>query len=116
MRSLLAPAAVAAAALALASSAAQAQSPARALVDNAKSQGIVGEQADGLLGIRTAAAVDLRAAVGEINEGRQARYAEVAASTGVTAAVAGEATGRQLIDRVPAGQYYRSAQGDWRRK
>lgn len=117
MRHPFAPAAAALAAFTLAASSAEAQSPARAHVDMAKQQGLVGEQADGLLGFVTgAAAVDLRAAVGEINEGRRARYAQVAAETGVTAVVAGEATGRQLIARAPAGQFVRTAEGEWRRK
>ncbi len=117
MRHPFTPAAVALAAFAVAASSAQAQPAARAIVDNAKQQGLVGEQADGLLGFVTGqAAVDLRAAVGEINEGRRTRYAQVAAETGVTPAVAGEATGRQLIARAPAGQFYRTPEGEWRRK
>lgn len=115
MRSLIAPAAVVLAAFAVAAPAA-AQTPEREIVDNAKRQGIVGEQADGYLGLVSTAAVDVRAAVGEINEGRRRVYEQAAARTGVSVEAAGQAAGRQLIERVPAGQFYRSVDGAWRRK
>lgn len=86
----------------------------KALVDAAKAAGTVGEQADGYIGVRTAANAELRAAVEAINAGRRALYARTAAETGVPAEVAGTRMFEtQLLPRIPAGQWYRNAAGQW---
>jgi uncharacterized protein len=89
---------------------------AKQAVDAAKAAGKVGEQGDGYLGIISDADSALRAAVAEINAGRKQVYADTAAKTGVTPEAAGEATARQLIARVPAGQMYKPLGGSWTRK
>ncbi len=90
---------------------------AKAAVDQAKAQGIIGEQADGFLGA-VGGGVDpaVRGAMAEINAGRAQAYREAAARTGVTAAAAGEATARQLEARLPSGQFFRSVDGRWERR
>lgn len=93
-----------------------AQSAAKVAVDAGKVQGVVGEQADGFLGVVSGGDAALRAAVAEINAGRAAAYRETAAKTGVTVEAAGQATAVQLIARVPAGQFYKPAGGGWTRK
>lgn len=110
-------AAVAAIGVAAIGAQAQAQSAdQKALIDAAKAQGIVGEQADGFVGVRTPAQADapLRAAVEATNAGRREAYARSAASAGVTADVAGARMFEsQLFPRVSSGQWYRNAQGQW---
>jgi uncharacterized protein YdbL (DUF1318 family) len=94
-----------------------AQTPAdKATVDAAKAQGVVGEQADGYLGIVSGGDAATAAAVAHINGGRAKAYADIAARTGVTVAQAGEATAQQLIAKLPPGAYYRAAGGGWVRK
>ena len=95
-----------------------AQSPAaKATVDAAKAQGIVGEQGDGFLGLVTGSADPaVQAAVAEINAGRARTYRDIAAKTGVTEATAAEATAQQLISRLPAGAYDKPLGGSWTRK
>ena len=66
--------------------------------------------------VSTTADAGLKAAVTEINTGRAALYAQTAAKTGVTAEAAGQATARQLYDRIPAGQWYKPLGGSWTRK
>ncbi|HTK34485.1 MAG TPA: YdbL family protein [Caulobacteraceae bacterium] len=88
----------------------------KAVVEAAKAQGGAGEQADGYLGIVAGGDAALRAAVAEINAGRAEAYRETAAKTGVTPEAAAEATARQLIARVPPGQYYKPLGGAWTRK
>ena len=89
----------------------------KAVVDQAKSAGVVGEQGDGFLGFVTSAADDkVKAAVANINAGRSQAYRDIAAKSGVTGVAAGEATAQQLIARLPAGQYYRPLGGAWTRK
>jgi uncharacterized protein YdbL (DUF1318 family) len=97
---------------------AHAQSPAaKATVDAAKASGEVGEQADGYLGLVSSdAPAAVRAAVTEINTGRAAAFKEAAAKAGTSVEAAGAAVGKQLFDRLPAGQYYRTADGRWARK
>jgi uncharacterized protein YdbL (DUF1318 family) len=89
---------------------------AKAAVDAAKAQGLVGEQGDGYLGIVRGGDAALSAAVAEINAGRAAVYRETAAKTGTTAAAAGQATAIQLLARLPAGQYYKPLEGAWTKK
>src|SRR6185312_2379818 len=90
---------------------------AKAVVDTAKAQGVVGEQGDGYLGlVRGSADGSVSAAVAEINAGRAAVYRQTAAKAGVTEAAAGEAAARQIIARLPPGQYYKPLGGGWTRK
>lgn len=98
--------------------AASAQTPAqKAMVDAAKADGVVGEQADGFLGFRTASSdAALREAVSDTNDGRRTVYQRSATSTGngVTAEIAGARMFEtQLFARIPSGQWYRNAQGQW---
>jgi hypothetical protein len=88
----------------------------KAVVDAAKARGVVGEQADGFLGIVAGADAATSAAVAHINAGRAQTYASIAAKTGVSVQQAGEATAQQLIAKLPAGAYYRPAGGGWVRK
>jgi uncharacterized protein YdbL (DUF1318 family) len=99
--------------------AAQAQSAqAKAAVDAAKAAGIVGEQADGMLGFVTGAADPaLKSAVAEINAGRAGVYREAAAKSGVSAGAAGAAAFTSaILPRLAPGQYYKPAGGGWVKK
>lgn len=88
----------------------------KATVDAAKSAGTVGEQGDGYLGIVSGDGPALRAAVAEINAGRAKVYAEAGAKAGTSAEAAGQAAAKTLIERLPAGQYYKPLGGGWARK
>jgi uncharacterized protein YdbL (DUF1318 family) len=89
----------------------------KAAVDAAKAAGKVGEQADGYLGyVSGSADAATTAAVTNINAGRADVYASTAAKTGVTRDAAGQATGSQLIARLPAGQYFKPLDGAWTKK
>jgi uncharacterized protein YdbL (DUF1318 family) len=88
----------------------------RVVVDAAKSRGAVGEQGDGYLGIVMDGDEAIRAAVAEINAGRAAAYREAAAKTGATPEAAGQAAARQLMARLPPGQYFKPLGGGWMRK
>jgi uncharacterized protein len=88
----------------------------KAAVDAAKSQGLVGEQADGYLGSVKGGDASLAASVAAINKGRAQLYASIAAKTGVSVQDAASAAGGQLIAKVPPGQYYKTAAGGWAQK
>ena len=108
----------AAVALLLTAPAAFAQSAAaKSTIDAAKAAGQVGEQADGYLGLVSGDAPPaVRAALAEINSGRTGAFQEAAAKAGTPVDAAAAATGKQLIDRVPAGQFYKGADGRWVKK
>jgi len=90
----------------------------KALVDNAKAAGVVGEQADGLLGfVKPAGDPALTAAVDEINAGRAQVYREAAARNGVTpAAAGGSAFQTVILGKLRPGEYYRPEGGGWTQK
>ena len=109
----------AALAAALVSGAAQADvAQSKALVDQAKSAGVVGEQSDGFIGfVKGGGDAALHAAVDEINAGRAQLYRETAARNGVTPAAAGAATYKQVVEgRLRPGDYYQTPAGAWARK
>ena len=91
---------------------------AKALVDAAKAQGIVGEKADGFLGfVRPSSDTTLEGAVAEINAGRAELYRQAAARNGVSPAAAGAAAFEEVVSaRLRPGEYYQSADGAWRQK
>ena len=89
----------------------------KAAVDAAKAAGTVGEQADGYLGFVSGSADGATtAAVNEINAGRRQVYSQTAGKSGVTPDAAGQATGAQLIAKVPGGQFFKPLGGGWAKK
>ncbi len=108
--------AAAVAALGVAAGAAFAQTSAqKSMIDAAKVQGAVGEQADGYLGFRVPASDPaLTQAVQATNAARREAYARSAQAAGTTADVAGARMFEgQLLPRISSGQWYRNAQGQW---
>jgi uncharacterized protein YdbL (DUF1318 family) len=90
---------------------------AKSTVDAAKASGTVGEQADGYLGyVNGSADPATTAAVTAINAARADVYRSTAAKTGVTPEAAGQATGAQLLAKVPPGQFYKPLDGGWAKK
>ena len=86
-------------------------------VDAAKAAGTVGEQADGYIGFVSGSAdAAVTAAVNEINAGRRGVYTQTASKSGVTPDAAGQATGAQLIAKVPGGQFFKPLGGAWTKK
>ena len=110
--------AAAIAALGVAAGAAFAQTSAqKSMIDAAKVQGTVGEQADGYLGFRVPASEGaLTEAVQATNMARRAAYARSAQAAGdgaTTEAAAARMFQTQLLPRISTGQWYRNAQGQW---
>ena len=105
-----------AAALALASPA-HAQSD--AVVQQARAAGIVGEQADGFLGVvggRTAS-TDVRAHVDQVNIGRRSLYAQRANTRGVAPNEMAAAVACEIFSgRIAVGEYYRDEGNVWRQR
>ena len=83
----------------------------------AKSQGWVGEQQDGFLGlVRQDAPADVRALVADVNKQRRAQLAQIAGRTGVTPEDAARVFAKEAFERTAAGNYVQDASGAWVRK
>jgi uncharacterized protein YdbL (DUF1318 family) len=90
----------------------------KALIDRAKAEGTVGEQADGFLGFRVASSdAALNAAVRVTNDGRRAAYARAAADVGIGVDVAAARAFETIVQpRISSGQWWRNAEGQWVRR
>jgi uncharacterized protein YdbL (DUF1318 family) len=81
-----------------------------------RAQGLVGDQADGYLGIVSGGNPALQAQVAQINAARAQQYAEIAKQRNTTPTAVGAITGQTLYNETPSGQYFRDASGNWVRK
>lgn len=87
------------------------------VVEDARSNGAVGEQADGYLGMVKPGNADLKARVSQINIKRKAFYTDLAAKKGVTVSeVSGATACEQFKNRVPANGFYRDETGTWKHR
>jgi uncharacterized protein len=117
MRTLaVAAAAVFAAAIA---SPAIAQAAADSVVNAARAEGLIGEQADGYLGYVPGAQIsaDLRGRVDQINIQRRALYARRAAERTVSVNEMAAAVACEVFrTRITEGERYRDENGQWRQR
>lgn len=89
---------------------------AQANVETAKTAGLVGERADGLLGLVKAAPADVKNLVDEINARRLAQYKDIAARNGTSLQAVQAIAGQKLVSQSPAGTYVMDGAGHWREK
>lgn len=90
---------------------------AQADLSAAKSQGLVGERPDGLVGIVVdSVPTDVRAMVDRINDERRSQYQEVAQRTGQNIAQVQAVAGDRLVQATPGGQFVMNAAGRWVKK
>jgi uncharacterized protein YdbL (DUF1318 family) len=82
----------------------------------AKAQGLIGERPDGLVALVASGTPELQELVAEVNEQRLAEYREIAADTDAPLEAVQARAGRQIIERLPSGQYFMDAAGRWRQK
>jgi uncharacterized protein YdbL (DUF1318 family) len=84
-------------------------------LDDAKAQGLVGEQIDGYIGAVSGAG-GVQPLIDDINAKRKAKYAEIAGKRGAPPEAVAKIAGQKLIERTPAGQYVRDQTGQWKQK
>jgi uncharacterized protein len=83
-------------------------------VQSAKTQGLVGEQTDGYLGIPNPPGSDeVQKFVADVNLKRRAHYQEIAASNGTTLEAVQELAGKKLVEGAKSGEYVRGSDGAW---
>jgi|CEGF01.1.fsa_nt_gi uncharacterized protein YdbL (DUF1318 family) len=92
--------------------------PAWALsLEQAKTQGLIGEQLNGYVGIVTASpSAELHSLVTDINQQRRALYQQSAQEASVTLEVFEIRAGQRLQGRAKTGEYLQDQNGQWRRK
>jgi uncharacterized protein YdbL (DUF1318 family) len=95
-----------------------ATSPARALsLNDAKAQGLLGEQPNGYLGVVPGNVnAQVSALIQKINAKRRAAYQSVANSNGTTLKSVEGVAGIKLLGRVQPGQWFMGSQGKWRQR
>ncbi len=94
--------------------AAWAQSPSLA---EAKEEGLVGERPDGLVAaVPDDPSSEIRELVDRVNQKRKTQYERVAQQTDTPVRAVQARAGKQIIARLPEGQYFMDAAGSWRRK
>jgi uncharacterized protein len=84
-------------------------------LEQAKSQGIIGERPDGYLGIvqNENGAQEL---VSKTNALRKEKYQQIAKKNGTPLAAVEKLAGEKAIEKTERGHYYIAADGGWKRK
>ena len=89
-----------------------------AAIEAAKDQCVIGEQADGYLGVVDGAVADagLRREMQSINQQRKAAYANLAERNGVSIEQAAALTAERLMNGAPSGHCIQLQDGEWVKK
>lgn len=86
-------------------------------LDEAKSQGLVGEKVDGYIAAVIANPnAEVRELVKVTNDGRRKVYAELAQRNGITVEAVGIVSAEKLHANAAPGTYIQSPTGQWQRK
>lgn len=85
-------------------------------VEAAKSQGLVGEKPDGLLGVVVTNNPEATALADQINAERLAKYAAIASKNGTAVDQVQALAGKKLISGAADGEYIMNAAGEWQKK
>ncbi|MDX2417451.1 MAG: YdbL family protein [Xanthomonadales bacterium] len=82
-----------------------------------KADGLIGEQANGYLGLVTQSApANVKNLVDETNAKRKAGYQKIAAKQGTVLAEVEKVGGMTAIEKTLKGNYIRDTNGNWRKK
>ena len=86
-------------------------------LDQPKADGMIGEQADGYLGlVLQDVRPDIKALVSDVNAKRKARYQSIASKQNVPLFEVEKVGGATAIDRTLRGNYIKDSSGRWRKK
>ena len=85
-------------------------------LDQAKSDGLVGERADGYLGIvATSVPADVASLVADVNAKRKSEYERIASANNITLAQVEALAGKKTIEKTRSGDWIK-LEGGWQRK
>lgn len=86
-------------------------------IERAIANGVVGERADGFLGlVKGSADAEVQRKVNEVNVKRRSLYERLSRETGTTVQQVGIITGEKQIAKAAAGTYYMNSGGKWVKK
>ncbi len=86
-------------------------------LQEAKSQGLIGEQRDGFVGfVATSVPADVTELVRQVNEERRQRYQKIAQENGISVDQVQALAYQQAVDATQSGHYLQNASGAWVRK
>jgi uncharacterized protein YdbL (DUF1318 family) len=86
-------------------------------LQDAKAQGLVGEQPNGYLGlVKADASAEVKAMMNDINAKRKQAYQSIAQRNNTALSVVETLAGKKAIERTPPGQYVKLPSGQWVKK
>jgi len=86
-------------------------------LDQPKADGLIGEQANGYLGLVSQhVPADVKALVRDVNAKRKARYQSIAGKQSVPLSEVEKVGGTTAIDKTLRGNYIKDSSGRWRKK
>ena len=86
-------------------------------LDAPKAGGLIGEQANGYLGlVRADAPADVKALVNSVNKKRKTRYQQIAKAQGIPLSEVEKVGGNETIEMTLRGNYIKDNSGRWRKK
>lgn len=86
-------------------------------LDEAKSQGLVGEKVDGYIAaVVPNPSAEVQALITSTNDGRRQVYADLAQRNGITVEAVGIVSAEKLREKAASGEYVQSPNGQWVRK
>ena len=86
-------------------------------LEEAKTQGVVGEQPDGYLGVvQPGASAEVQALVNDVNQKRRQMYEEIARRNSTPLDAVEMLAGKTAIDNTRPGNFVRSPSGQWLKK
>jgi uncharacterized protein YdbL (DUF1318 family) len=86
-------------------------------LDQPKADGLIGEQANGYLGlVSQGASPDIKALVRDVNAKRKTRYQSIAKKQGVSLSEVEKVGGATAIEKTLRGNYIKDSSGRWRKK
>ena len=86
-------------------------------LEAAKRDGLIGERADGLVGVVVAnPSPDVEKLVDSVNAKRRAKYQQIAKENGTSFDAVAALAGAKLVERAAKGEFVTDAQGNWFQK
>ncbi|HSX76987.1 MAG TPA: YdbL family protein [Candidatus Saccharimonadia bacterium] len=86
-------------------------------LEEAKTQGVVGEQPDGYLGVvQPGASAEVQALVNDVNQKRRHMYEDIARRNSTKLEAVEMLAGKTAIDNTRSGNFIRSPSGQWVKK
>ena len=85
-------------------------------LDEAKSQGLVGETPSGYLGAVKNQTPEVSALISSINDQRRAKYQQIAGKNGTSVAAVEALAGKKAIAETQSGHFVQQPSGAWAKK